>query len=501
MRLTCCRMAGLVLASGAAFAQSNAGAMLRPVTGSVRDAGVYHLGLGTWTRHVDTPNLPVFPIYANTCPTGYYVGQLEHEYAGDEGRVPGVNGPVLCDSLLFSTNKGCACGYEIDAFQIGYCTGLPHPVDFRVGFQSAYVACDVPAATHSFTLTGLPGAGAIAQGCWLVTVDLQATHQYFQLAADGASCTWGSGDSATNHLFGWTFENLNAVTGVGSSYAGPLIASNGGAQAPPSGCSMVDGTRWDTLTCMPQGGGAAKWPNNSTEDGWGMDTQDRFRDDSSVGGPVSAPSGPGCYYFGSFPQASFHLRLFTNLCTCADCAGFDFCRPIEDNLTCPCNNQPTTPGAGCNALTNPGPTLTGGAFMRSTGNAIPYDVGTDTVHITVAGLPTAANESSMLLQGTTIISALTFGQGLRCCGGPLKRMTPPHVSPGTGTSFWPNHPAQDFFATISERSNNPPGPQVHILPGQTYCYFIQYRQSLFFPPCALPANFNASQVQTIVWHL
>lgn len=507
---------GVILLGASALAQSreqNAHSMLRPVTSTVRDAGVYHFGLGTWTRHADTTNgINNDVIYSNTCPTGYYAGTLTNEYYTDEGRVPGPNGPVVCDTGLLSTNKGCACVYTVCGFQIAYCSGLAGSasVDLNIGFQGAYTACGLPAnlpgSANTFDITGLPGAGSTVQGCWLVTIDLDAASASFTLPADGASCTWAPTDLATAHLFGWTFQNKTAVTGVGNSYVGPLIAGNGGPFAPIPNCSMVDNTRWDTLTCAGQGGGTAKWPTNLTEDGWGMDTQDRFRDDTTnvTGGPLSPPSGPGCYFFGGNPVGSFHLKLFANT-GCVSSPGVDFCRPLEDAITCPCTNQPTTAGAGCNTLSPPGPagTPTGGALMTSTGNAIPYDqpggetAGTH-VTITVVGLPTAASESAFLLQGSLTIAALQFGQGMRCCGGPLKRMQI-HTAPGTGTSSWPA--AGDFFPTISERSNNAPGAIVHILPGETKCYFIQYRQSIFWPGCALPNNFNASNAQNILWHL
>lgn len=505
--------AGVLLLGASAMAQRemNAHSQLRPVTSTVKDAGVYHFGLGTWTRHADTSNgILNDVIYANTCPTGYYAGQLTKEYYADEGRVPGPNGPVLCDSGLLSTNKGCLCNYNICGFQIAYCSGLPgvNPVNVNVGFQGAYTACALPSvlpkSPGTFDLTGLPGAGLTVQGCWLVTVDLDAASASFVLPADGPSCTWlATGDLATNHLFGWTFQNQTTVTNTGQSYVGPLIAGNGGPFAPSPACSMVDMTRWDTLSCSGQGGGPDKFPNNATEDGWGMDTQDRFRDDTTnaTGGPIGAPSGPGCYFFGGVPTASFHLKLFSNT-GCLLSPGVDLCRPGIDFTTpvCPCSNQPTTTGAGCNSLSPPGPvgTPTGGALLTSAGNAVPFDAGTDTLSFTVTGLPTAASESAYLLQSTLTVAPLTFGQGLRCCGGAIKRMQI-HTAPGTGTSTWPA--LGDIQPTISQRSNSFPGTIVHITAGQTYCYFIQFRQSLFSGTCALPANFNASQSQTVLWHL
>jgi hypothetical protein len=344
-------------------------------------------------------------------------------------------------------------------------------------------------------LTGLPGAGVSAQGCWTVDIDLSAASQTFIMNADGASCTWlASGDMGAFHTFGWTFQNLTSVTGVGSSYVGPLIAGKGGSIAPP--CSMVDGTRWDTLTCPGQGGGALKWPNNLTEDGFGMDTQDRFRDDTT-GGPTIAPGGPGCHFFGGNPVASFHLRLYANV-ACNPCAPCDQaeCRPGIDFGTpaCPCNaNQPTTPGAGCNAL-SPGNVLTGGALMTvsGTGSLSGTQPGIDTLQISVTGLPTSANESAYLIQGPTAFAPVTFGQGLRCVAGSLKRLQ--IHSPAPGNSTWPA--AGDFAPTIQARSAQLGDP---LSPGFVRHYFVQYRQSLFIAPCTFPSGFNASNAHLVTW--
>jgi hypothetical protein len=119
----------------------------------------------------------------------------------------------------------------------------------------------------------------------------------------------------------------------------------------------------------------------------------------------------------------------------------------------------------------------------------------------VEGLPGNTTGSALLIQASATIPSSPFGQGLRCCGGLLKRMTPIHT-PSGGATFWPQF-SGDFFGygTISERSNHTPGAPVHILPGRGYCYFVQYRQTLINPPCTFPLNFNASNAQTIYWHL
>jgi hypothetical protein len=499
------------LAGASTLAQSSARSLLRPITTTVRDAGVYHFGLGTWTRHVDSTNgVQQSDIqYSNSCPTGYFLGLHTNEFVADEGRLPGPHGPVLCDTGLLSTNKGCNCTVMINAFQIGYCSGLPGftPVALNIGFQSAYVACTspnpLPQAPGTFDLTGLPGAGSSLQGCWLVTIDLEATSQTFDMHADGASCTWAaSGDLAINHLFGWTFQNRTPVTTIGTSYVGPMIAGNGGAAGipPTPACSMVDNTRWDTLTCVNQGGGPNKWPNNMTEDGWGMDTQDRFRDDTTQpGGPIDSPSGPGCFFFGGNPFASFHLKLFGEEFCCppglAGCFDQPECRPGIDFIApCPCNaNQPTNAGAGCNAL-GPGNVLTGGATIVSNGTSSLSGTqpGVNTLQLMVSSLPTSASESAYLLQGPTLIAPVTFGQGLRCVAGQIRRLQ--IHSPAPGNSTWPA--PGDFAPTIQARSAQLGDP---LSPGSVRHYFVQYRQSLFIPPCTFPSNFNASNATFVTW--
>jgi hypothetical protein len=516
--------AGVLLLGASAFAQSNAHSMLRPVTSTVKDGGVYHVGTGQWSRHSDTANgITHDIIYSNTCPTGYYAGMYTKEYVADEGRVPSANGPTNCSTVDdLSLNKGCACSYTVCGFQIAYCSGLPGPgigggpgpVSLNIGFQGAYTACALPATLPggpgTFTITGLPAAGTGgpgAQGCWIITMDLDATSQSFSLPADGASCTWlPTGDTGANHLFGWTFQVLTpGVSGANgaTNYVGPLIAGYGGPFAPVPTCSQVDNTRWDTLTCSGQLGGPAKWPNNTTEDGWGMDTQDRFRDDTtnSTGGPLAPPSGPGCYFFNGVIDGSFHLKLFANTGCPPPSPGVDVCRPtvaggtpVEDGWTCPCapGNQPTLAGAGCNALNSVpnGGGPTGGSIITSTGVA---SLSADTVHITAAHLPLFSGESCFLLSGTTTINPLAFGQGLRCAAGTIKRLQL-HSPVPTGTSTWPQ--AGDFNPTLHGRAAQL-GDIIAI--GSPRTYFVQYRATNIVTGCVFPNNFGSSQSQVITW--
>lgn len=492
-------LSALLLLSASVSAQSPqtaASSLVRPITGTVRDAGVYHFGLGTWTRHVDTANgITHDVVYANTCPTGYYASTLTNEYLADEGRVPGSHGPVLCDVGTLSTNAGCHCTYNVCGFQIGYCSGIngpghaggPGPVSVNIGFSGAYIACSVPStlpgSPGTFTLTGLPGAGLPpgVQGCWLVTVDLEAASLSFQLPADGANCSWLPTDLPSSHLFGWTFQNLTLVSGVGQSYVGPFIAPLGSYP-----CSMVDGTRWDTLSCPMQGGGSAKWPNNLTEDGFGMDTQDRFRDDTTnvTGGPLSAPSGPGCYFFGGNPYCSFHLRLFSDA-VCPAPAATDLCVPgVGGLVACPCSNPQVPAGStrGCNNSAN-----TGGALLSSSGTS---SLTADTLQFISSGEP--PNASSILLQGRIPASShgIQFGQGVRCMMTGLVRLYLHNAV--AGTVVFPQGSDVAVHAQSAAKGDV-------ILAPATRLYAVYYRDPTVLGACSPSDTFNTSQTQSLVW--
>jgi hypothetical protein len=500
-----CVLATILLLAATASAQYDAHSSLQRITSPVRDGGVYHLGVGTWTRRVDTANaLTQDIVYSNTCPTGYHAALLTNEYYADEGRVPGPYGPVRCDDGLRSLNRGCNCAYTISAFQIGYCTGISggSAISLNIGFQNAYTACAVPNplphAPGTFDLTGLPGASSGGKVCWTITVDLQAASLTFSLNADGSSCTWSpTGDSAIHHLFGWTIQNRTAVTGVGNSFVGAMIAGNGGNphDVPNPPCSMVDNTRWDTLTCPSEGGGPAQWPNNLSEAGFGMDTQDRFRDDTTnvTGGPTSPPSGPGCYFFGGNPVGSFYLRLFAES-QCAPQPAVEVCRPGLDftTPTCPCS-PPTTPGAGCNGM-SPGNAPTGGALLTSAGTTsiAGNNPGVDTMQFTVTGLPNDPSESAYLISGPFFSSPVTFGQGLLCVSIQLQRLQ--RHSPAPVTSTWPQ--SGDSAPTIQARHTQLGDP---LSPGTMRYYFVQYLQSTFAAPCTTIGNFNASNAQRVTW--
>jgi hypothetical protein len=478
----------LLALSPCSFAQTNSQSSLRPVTGAVKDAGVYHVGLGTWTRHTHDANLGTDIIYANTCPTGYYSAQMQGEIYTDEGRVPSTTGPVNAPD----ENNGCNNNYIVDGFQIGYCTNTA-TMSVGITFQGSYAACTPATPVQSFTLTSLPGSPTATERCWLVTIDLDAASQTFNLVAD-ATGTFPTGDSATNHLFGWSFSTLGSVSSP--SRTGPLIAGHGGP--PATSCAGVDGTRWDTLPGAP----APTWPANVTsggpdfatnpagndEDGRGMDTQDEFR----VDGPTAMSGGPGCYSFTGNPLASFHLRLFSTANCCppgpAGCCGGPCnveCIPgVGGVIPCPCGNPQVPAGSarGCNNSAH-----TGGAKQRSSGTS---SVTTDTLIFTTSGeLPHA---STILLQGKDplLAAGVQFGQGVRCINTLLKRL---YVHPAVnGAAMFPQ--AGDLPVHLRSAALGDT-----IVPGAIRHYMCYYRDPVVLGGCFANATFNATEAQVILW--
>src|SRR5678809_1550200 len=94
-----------------------------------------------------------------------------------------------------------------------------------------------------------------------------------------------------------------------------------------------------------------------------------IRDSRMAGGPVSAPSGPGCYYFGGNPHADFYLKLYSY----STCAPSDpvtpFCAAgVGGIVSCPCGNPQVPAGSttGCNNFVAPN----GGAVLSAAGTPV-----------------------------------------------------------------------------------------------------------------------------------
>jgi hypothetical protein len=446
-------------------AQSSARSALRPITAPVKNAGTYHLGVGRWTRasHVAFAVGPDV-IYNNTCPSGYFGAQLTNETWTDEGRLPSTTGPKSPPN----ENAGCSNAYTIDAFGISYCADHA-TFACTIGFQEHYVyfPCTAPTPMHTFVLTGLPGNAGTLAACWLVTIDLTASSSTFSMLADGT----GSYSAVFASSFGWSFTTTSATSGA----SGPVIA--GHFPSTPTGpCSGVDGTRWDTLPGAPP----PTWPNNGGEPGTGMDTQDFFR----VDGPTSFPSGDGCYFFNGNPFASFHLVLFSNTGCPPPQPGADDCVPgIFPVMACPCGNAQVPAGSirGCNNST-----ANGGAILLSAGSP---SLASDTLVFHATHELSMA--SSILLQGSAFAAGgTTFGQGVRCASGNLKRL---YVHSANGGGVMAPSGSDPSVSARSAALGDP------IAPGSMREYLMYYRDPTVLGGCPSSSTFNATQGQSILW--
>jgi len=83
-----------VLGAESAQAQGDLRSSLRPITGPVRRAGVYHVATGTWTRNGSLSNLTgPDTIYNNSCSPVYFATQITGEKFQHRSRVPSWSGP------------------------------------------------------------------------------------------------------------------------------------------------------------------------------------------------------------------------------------------------------------------------------------------------------------------------------------------------------------------------------------------------------------------------
>ncbi len=372
-------LAGLVALGAAAQAQQALPTKVKPVTGTVRDAGIFHAATNTWTRKATAVNIGADIIYNNTFSTGYYSALSGDNYV-DEGRVPSSSSPTTVTS-----RPGCSSVYNVDGFQIAYCTDDVGGGAFNVSFFETYVNCaSVIGVTPTATfLTAGPGAaiqGTLA--CWIVTVDLDGPPSTaFNMQADGDG-TYANPAASNN--FGWNFNS--ALPAANQLATGPLIAGD------PNVSLYYDGTRWDS-------------PVNYAEAGTGMGSANAWRIE---GGPTA----PNCYWFGGVPYASFHLELYADACGPVS-TGTPYCFGDGTGTACPCANNGVA-GNGCaNSL------FAAGANLAAVGTA---SITADTVVLTHTNGP---NSSVLFFQGTIQQSSgagVAFGDGKRCAGGTVIRL-------------------------------------------------------------------------------
>lgn len=163
---------------------------------------------------------------------------------------------------------------------------------------------------------------------------------------------------------------------------------------------------------------------------------------------------------------------------CSDPVGTPFCAGDGSLVDCPCSNLGTQ-GHGCNNSAG-----TGGARLDAAGTTNP-----DTVVLLATGeLPSVL---TLFVQADQVVSAVHFGDGLRCTGGVLKRLYAKSASMGLASA--PG--VADLPITARSAALGDP-----INPGESRYYFAYYRDpSASF--CAAPAGatFNATNAFAITW--
>jgi hypothetical protein len=337
---------------------------------------------------------------------------------------------------------------------------------------------------YNFNLIGVTQRGQSAIHAW-AGIDPAVKLSNLQVAGDGLIVL---GTRATDIGGGlWRYEyavyNMNADRNVGS-FSVPIGAgvslSNIGFHdvayhdGDGSGNVNESGVDWTPT----QAGGSITWAcetqaqnANANAIRWGTTYNFRFDADAAPGdGPITVGlwktgAPPSIVGIGDVPGAS---------------AGTSFCFGDGTGTACPCSNSGVA-GHGCDNSV-----ATGGAVITAAG--VP-SLSADTLHFTSTNeLPTAL---SIVLQGSTTVSAVNFGDGLRCAGGTLLRMYSKNAIGGVVMAPQAGDPP------VSIRS----AALGDLIPmGATRVYQVYYRDpNMAFCPDPPGDTFNATNAVSVLW--
>jgi Tol biopolymer transport system component len=250
-----------------------------------------------------------------------------------------------------------------------------------------------------------------------------------------------------------------------ASDAGNVVPGDANASADVFVCDLTTGTM--SRASVDSAGAEAEFGSQNAD----ISADGRFVAFASFAGNlVQGDSNP---YFDVFVRDRIGGTSFTSLCEPG----------IAGVLGCPCSNPPAGSGRGCDNSA-----ATGGAMLSAAGASF---LSSDSLVFTTSGeKPTA---TSVLLQGTTVVAGgATYGQGVRCVGGTLKRLFTKTASGGSITA--PDFAADD--PTVSARSAGMGSP---ISPGQSRSYLVFYRDPTVLGGCPAGSTFNATQTGRIDW--
>jgi hypothetical protein len=287
------------------------------IKGAVRDAGVYHIATGTWTRTPGaTANFGPDIIYNNSYSSSYFspAGLAGGFSPGakliDEGALP-----TSLNSNYPNANRD---SYSVNCIELGYCDlGFPGTGGWELTFYSDYEPCTFdPNPDATVTIGGLP-----AGGCWTIAVDLSGGGE-FCLAGDGGDLS----SASPTRFFGWGVEYIGTD---GTAPAGLFLAGNPAATDPtfiPGGLP-TDGTG-------TYYGPASLCSSGST----GLYTQDFLWLEDPAG------TSSNCYFFGSYinntscvgpfrPYSSYQIEIQADTSICATSPGpFEYCQSNPSSI-------------------------------------------------------------------------------------------------------------------------------------------------------------------------
>ncbi|MFT7678879.1 MAG: hypothetical protein ACI8QC_002877 [Planctomycetota bacterium] len=344
-----------------------------------RNAGIYHVASGTWTRTSGSiAALGPDVIYRNDAPSGYFTTLGGSSVNGDfsiidSGRIPTTSGPIagVTEDV-----------YVVDGLQFSYCSDVAGPnVGITFNLYESYTPCDliVTAPQNPFALAGslsavgLPGGQSGFAACWIITLDVSGGGE-FCLEGDGGSANPGYNGDLDLESFGieWIFN------GVAGTSTGPIMAGD-----PSWSVGVAGAFLW--------GGGGTYYHPMSTCSDTGLDTTDEFAIDG-----LNAAITPGCFFFGGYkntngcggpsstPFSSFHTVIYADVGVAASCdPGLTFCDPASINSSGTAVElfgiASASAGSGWHLDAHGGPPNQAGYFLVSAGNAGLISVGQGTL--------------------------------------------------------------------------------------------------------------------------
>lgn len=259
------------------------------ITMPTKNAGIYHVATGTWTRGTDAQaNLGPDVIYRADAPSGYFGVGWNGAEGTDEVVLPGTGNPK---------KAGTQDAYFVDGFTFNWCSLQAGPFASTFKFYDSYVPCDDPdIPANCIEQAGCDINIALPAGgfCWTATIDLAGSGYEVCLEADGGPCAPGyqGGGLGLDHG-GWGWINFSTAT------TGPFLNGYDPNWAPEGGGTCYD----PSLPCVA---GAT-----------GLGAQDLF----GIGTPLN-----GCFWFGGYnntngcggpsqgPGAQFLMIMYTD-CT------------------------------------------------------------------------------------------------------------------------------------------------------------------------------------------